>query len=74
MAYVLRVTPNGDAIRALRGARGLGLRELARLTGRHRAHLSRIERGLAGASDETVERIAGALGVTEEAITHKETT
>jgi len=68
------VKPNGDAIRALREARGLGLRQLSRLTGRDRAHLSRIERGLAGAGSETVSRIAGALGVTEEAITHKETT
>lgn len=52
----------------------MSLRTLSALTGRHRGHLSRIERGLAGASTETVERIAGALNVPAAAITHKETT
>lgn len=51
----------------------MSLRTLARLTSRHRGHLSRIERGLAGASGETVGRIAQALSVPEAAITHKET-
>ncbi|WP_329131416.1 helix-turn-helix domain-containing protein [Streptomyces sp. NBC_01476] len=68
------MTLNGDAVRALREAQKLSLRKLACLTGRHRSHLSRIERGLAGASSETEERIARALGVPEAAITHKETT
>ncbi|WP_322974183.1 helix-turn-helix domain-containing protein [Actinacidiphila epipremni] len=68
------MTPNGDAIRALRESQGMSLRTLATLTGRHRGHLSKLERGLAGASGETVGRIARALDVPEAAITHKETT
>lgn len=52
----------------------MSLRALAQQTGRDRGHLSRLERGKAGASDETVQLIAGALGVTEAAITHKEKT
>ncbi|NJP42309.1 helix-turn-helix transcriptional regulator [Streptomyces sp. PRB2-1] len=52
----------------------MSLRTLATLTGRHRGHLSKLERGLAGASGETVGRIARALDVPEAAITHKETT
>lgn len=52
----------------------MSLRTLSALTGRNRGHLSKLERGLAGASDETVERIAGALAVPTAAITHKETT
>lgn len=52
----------------------MGIRQLARLTGRHRSHISRLERGMAGASDETVDRIARALDVPEAAITHKELT
>jgi transcriptional regulator with XRE-family HTH domain len=68
------VTPNGDAIRALRESQGMSLRTLATLTGRHRGHLSKLERGLAGGSDVTVERIARALSVPKAAITHKETT
>lgn len=45
------------------------LRGVARATDRQPSHLSRLERGLAGASDETVERIAQALGVPVDAIT-----
>lgn len=52
----------------------MSLRTLATLTGRHRGHLSKLERGLAGGSDVTVERIARALSVPKAAITHKETT
>jgi transcriptional regulator with XRE-family HTH domain len=40
------------------------------LTGLDRGHLSRLERGLAGASDETIRRYARALGVPTAAITH----
>jgi transcriptional regulator with XRE-family HTH domain len=40
------------------------------LTGLDRGHLSRLERGLAGASDETIRRYAHALGVSTAAITH----
>ncbi|MGW4028191.1 helix-turn-helix domain-containing protein [Streptomyces sp. NPDC004838] len=64
--------PNGTAIRALRTARKTGLRALSRHTGLDRGYLSRLERGLAGASDRTVERIAHALEVPVAAITHEE--
>jgi transcriptional regulator with XRE-family HTH domain len=40
------------------------------LTGVDRGHLSRLERGLAGASDDTIRRCAHALGVPVAAITH----
>lgn len=69
--------PNGTAIREFRGLKNMSLRVLASQTGRDRSHLSRLERGIAGASDETVKRIATALGVPIAAITydpHKEKT
>ncbi|GAA3032805.1 hypothetical protein GCM10020000_07300 [Streptomyces olivoverticillatus] len=66
--------PNGSAIRAIRQARKVGLRGLAQQTGRDRSHLSRIERGEAGASDDTIQRIASALEVPLKAIIHKEAT
>lgn len=40
------------------------------VTGLDRGHLSRLERGLAGASDETIRRCALALDVPVAAITH----
>lgn len=73
-AYVVSVTLNGSAIRALREAREMSLRELARQTGRCRGHLSRIERGIAGGSTETGGRIATSLEVPIAAITNKEST
>lgn len=39
-----------------------------------KSHLSRLERGLAGAGDHFVTAIAAALQVPPAAITHKETT
>lgn len=62
------MTPNGTAIRTIRRAKNLTLRGIARAIDRQPSHLSRLERGLAGASDETVERIAQALGVPVDAI------
>ncbi|WP_147472821.1 XRE family transcriptional regulator [Streptomyces triticirhizae] len=55
------MTPNGTAIRAIRVVRRMSLRELARLTGLDRGHLSRLERGMAGASEASLHRIALAL-------------
>ena len=52
----------------------MSLRVLAQQVGRDRGHLSRIERDEAGASVQTIQRIAQALGVPPAAITHKETT
>lgn len=45
------------------------------MTGLERGYLSRVERGLIQSpSDETVRKVANALKVTPEAITHKEKT
>lgn len=57
------VTPNGTAIRAIRREQGLLLRDIAHRTGLSVGYLSRLERGEAGASDDTLRRIADALGV-----------
>jgi ribosome-binding protein aMBF1 (putative translation factor) len=57
------VTPNGTAIRAIRRMQGISLRDLARKTGFTRSYLSRLERGLAGASESTIRRIAEVLAV-----------
>lgn len=64
--------PNGVAIRALRQARGCGLRELSRRTGLTRPYLSRLERGKRGATPETVHLIAEALNVPPEALTSED--
>lgn len=55
--------PNGITIRILRKQQKLTLRELGQKAGCHYSHLSKLERGLAGASDKTLQRIADALGV-----------
>ncbi len=47
--------------RAVRKAKGIGLRELARRSGIDAAHLSRVERGEATLSVETLSRVARAL-------------
>lgn len=47
--------------RAVRKAQGIGLRELSRRSGVDAAHLSRVERGEAGLSVETLGRVARAL-------------
>lgn len=50
----------------------MGLAELARLIGRTKGHLSKLERNLTPSSDETVNRIAHALQVPPDAITREE--
>ncbi|WP_435131284.1 helix-turn-helix domain-containing protein [Actinacidiphila sp. bgisy144] len=70
--YFRDVRPNGAAIRALRTARKMSLRRMQALTGLDRGHLSRLERGLAGASDETILRCARVLDVPVAAITHED--
>ncbi|WP_281290743.1 helix-turn-helix domain-containing protein [Streptomyces sedi] len=57
------MTPNGTAIRAIRVVRRMSLRQLARLTDLDRGHISRLERGLAGASEASLHRIATVLEV-----------
>lgn len=67
------MTPNGTAIRAIREAQKLSIKGLAHLTGLDRGHLSRMERGLVGASPEALTRIATALDVTPADITRGDT-
>lgn len=50
----------------------MSLRTLSDKTGIHKSHLSRVERGLAGLSDDNILKTAEALGVTPIDITHKE--
>ena len=52
-------------IRALREANGLSLRETARRAGMDPAHLMRVERGEAGLSIDSLERLARVLGPVE---------
>lgn len=66
--------PNGPVIRAIRNARNLSIRNLQTETGLHRGYLSRLERGeISEASDERVRRVATALNVPPDVITHEET-
>ena len=58
------VTGNpGPRVRRLRTDRGMGLRELASLTGTTPSFISQFERGESGASIATLVRIAEALGI-----------
>lgn len=64
------MTPNGTAIRALRQAKSLSLRELARPTQCSASQLSRIERGLAlDPGKDLLLRLADALAVPVDDIT-----
>jgi transcriptional regulator with XRE-family HTH domain len=54
-------------LRILREARGLSLREVARIAGIDVGQLSRLERGGAGASIQTAIRLARVLGLTDAA-------
>lgn len=61
-------TVSGKKISPLRGARearGLGVRETARAAGMDASHLSKLERGEASASIETLSRLARVLGLKE---------
>ncbi|MBB5750158.1 helix-turn-helix domain-containing protein [Micrococcus sp. TA1] len=53
----------GPRVRQLRTDRGMGLRELASLTGTTPSFISQFERGESGASIATLVRIAEALGI-----------
>lgn len=55
--------PKATNWRAIRGAQGYGLREVAREVGIDPAHLSRIERGLATPSLDVLKRLAHVLGM-----------
>ncbi len=52
-------------LRAVRIARGLSLREVARRAGLDPAHLSRVERGLVRPSLRTLRTLAGVLELRE---------
>ncbi|WP_077060383.1 helix-turn-helix transcriptional regulator [Streptomyces sp. MP131-18] len=66
------MTPNGAAIRAFREARSLSIRATARLAECDPSHLSRLERGLAGADETRLRRIAEVLEVPVAAIVREE--
>jgi transcriptional regulator with XRE-family HTH domain len=53
----------GDAVRDLRGQRGISQEELAALSGMHRTYLGGIERGHRNPSLTNIRRIADALRV-----------
>lgn len=59
---------NGEAIRAIRAAKGLSLRGLAAAADIDPAHLHRVETGTRGASPRVLAALAAALEVTPEAI------
>ncbi|MEU1497365.1 helix-turn-helix transcriptional regulator [Streptomyces sp. NPDC005732] len=59
-------------MKAIREARGISLRQLAKDIGRDPGFLSRVEDEQQGASDGTLHLYAGYLAVPIAAITHKE--
>lgn len=59
-------------MKAIRRARGIGLRRLAEAIGIDPGYLSRVENGKQGAGTGTLHRYAEELDVPIEAITHKE--
>lgn len=52
----------GNAIKALREAQGLGLRELARLAEVNPGYLSQVERGLVDPAPRWLKAVTDALG------------
>jgi transcriptional regulator with XRE-family HTH domain len=59
---------NGTAIKVIRQRTGLSLSDMKAATGLNRGYLSELERGLKGARRETLEKFAGALSTTLDAI------
>jgi transcriptional regulator with XRE-family HTH domain len=51
----------------------MSLAMLSALTGIDKSHLSRVENGKAGLGDRNIKKVAAALDVTTDDITHKET-
>jgi transcriptional regulator with XRE-family HTH domain len=63
----------GQAVRDIRGRRGVSQEQLADLSHMHRTYLGGIERGERNPSYTNIRRIADALGVTvSELIRHAE--
>lgn len=54
---------NGSALRAVREAQGMTLKETAHRAKIDPAHLSRVERGTRGLSLGSMARLAGVLGL-----------
>lgn len=61
-AYVLHMGDAGTAIRKLRTAQHLSLRELARLAKVEASYLSQVERGLREPTDRWLKAVTDALG------------
>lgn len=61
----LTATPKVPPLRAVRVARGIGLREAAARARIDPAHLSRVERGQRQLSLAALRRLAGVLGLHE---------
>ena len=57
--------PRFPPLRVIREAHGWSVRDVAERAGVDPGHLSKIERGLAGVSVETLASIATVLGLTE---------
>jgi transcriptional regulator with XRE-family HTH domain len=60
--YGLRMGHAGTAIRAMRQAQGLSVRELARLAEVNHSQLSQVERGLKDPSPRWLKSVTDALG------------
>lgn len=65
MSAYLSTSAQTPPLRAIRQARGISLRKLARITGLDPAHLSRVERGRSGLSVRSLHTVADALGLKE---------
>ena len=61
-------TLNREVTKALREAKGITIRQLARDIHRDPGHISRVERGIHRPSDATIQAIATRLGVSMDAI------
>ncbi|MVO87893.1 helix-turn-helix domain-containing protein [Streptomyces sp. p1417] len=71
-ACIASVRPKGQAIRAIREARGMSIRALQSETGLNRGYLSRLERGLVREpGEQQVRRVATALRVPVDVITEE---
>lgn len=66
------VRPNGKALRAIRKAKNKSLQTLGTQAGINKAHLWRVEMGLAGISEQTLHRIAEALDEPVDAFTDED--
>ncbi|MFJ3507867.1 helix-turn-helix domain-containing protein [Streptomyces luteogriseus] len=64
--------PHSSAIRFRREALKMSLAMLSERTGIDKTHLSKVQNGKAGLSDENIQKLAEALGVTPADITHEE--